>query len=737
MTDVSPSKINLRLLHKGLLFAFVILACELAFIFLLAVRLNEANKELELQLKSKQVVVLANKVDLDFTEASIAVGVYTYTKWRPYRARYDYWTPKLQEDLAELKRLLKDDAAIQPILEEADSRIVRGTMLLEDSISALERPGLDLGVSRAPFRLDMLTKRREAIRVILTELTAESRRIESTSKETREASRRNLIMLLVCGVAFNIALALAFVFLFFFEITKRIGLISNNAMRLAADQPLNQVLGGSDEIAELDLVFHNMAAALKEAARKERAVIEYAADVICSIDRKLAFTAVSPASDKAWGYESEELLGRKLFDFVLPSSVESAQTALAEAKAESKTVVFETEFKRKDGREVSVLWSTFFSDKEQSYFCVAHDITERRLAEEAVKESERRIRSMIENMIVGLIVVSRQRKILVANRSATEMFDYRWEELEGRDVVSLFAESASLASEAEREEFFSQLTEKARHHVLGQEALKQSGEDFPVQMSMGDFTLGQEDCYLLNILDVSELREIERKRREFVATVTHELRTPLTSICASMALLSTNQSIDERSREMLQITDRSTQRLIKLINDLLDVDKLETGQLFMEMDLVIMSQAVKRSLEAVSAFAAKQNVTIETNVDLIHVIADEDRIVQVLVNLLSNAIKFSPQGQSVQIKSSVKDGFARMEVVDKGRGIPEKYKNALFQRFQQVEYADAKQKGGSGLGLAICRAIINQHGGAIGFESEEGKGSTFWFTIPLADDEDD
>ncbi len=621
MTQQSASKFKLKLLHKGLLFALAILACELGFICMLAWQLNEVNQELELQLKSKQVMALANKVDLDYTEASIAVGVYGYTKWRPYRQRYDYWAPRLQQDLAELKRLLAEDKndptsqKVQPLLKEATDSIVRGIMILEDSIEAIERPSLDMGVGRAPVRLESLTRVREQIRNTLHELTGESRRIESTSKETRETQRRNLTLLLGVGVAFNVALALAFVFLFFFEITKRIGVIQENALLLAVDKPLNRPLGGGDEIAELDKVFHSMAAALKEAARKEQAVIEH--------------------------------------------------------------------------------------------------------------------------MIVGLIVVGRNRRIRIANPAAIAMFDYKWEELEGLDVLSLFAESSAFVTDEQKEEFYSRLTGKAHHHVYSLEACKRNGEEFPVQMSMSDFAMGKENCYLINILDVSELRELERKRREFVATVTHELRTPLTSICASLTLLSTNESIDDKSREMLRITDRSTQRLIKLINDLLDVDKLESGQLFMEFDLVILSQVLKRSTEAVSALAAKHRIAIDARSELIHVVADEDRIVQVLVNLLSNAIKFSPEGEKVTVNCSVKDSNAYVEVIDKGRGIPHKYKDILFQRFQQVEHADAKQKGGSGLGLAICKAIIKQHGGTIGFDSVEGEGSTFWFTIPLADEDDD
>jgi signal transduction histidine kinase len=172
--------------------------------------------------------------------------------------------------------------------------------------------------------------------------------------------------------------------------------------------------------------------------------------------------------------------------------------------------------------------------------------------------------------------------------------------------------------------------------------------------------------------------------------------------------------------------------LIGLINDILDIEKLEAGKLDMVFDNSPMQDILERSEQSTGSFATANGVKLEIIPSDVIVYADGDRIVQVLVNLLSNAIKFSPRDATVTVYTEYAAGFVQVRVVDRGRGIPDKFKKLLFQRFQQVEASDAKKKGGTGLGLAICKGIIEQHGGQIGVESEEGKGSSFWFRIPPA-----
>jgi signal transduction histidine kinase len=181
-----------------------------------------------------------------------------------------------------------------------------------------------------------------------------------------------------------------------------------------------------------------------------------------------------------------------------------------------------------------------------------------------------------------------------------------------------------------------------------------------------------------------------------------------------------------------QRAEKNVLRLITLINDLLDLEKMESGKLQVTVTRVSLSPILDRSLDAVKQLAEEREVAIVLPVVDKAFDADADRLVQVFVNLLSNAIKFSPPGEKVTVEVNEFAQVVEFKVIDRGRGIPARFKESVFERFEQVEIADAKQKGGTGLGLAVCKAIVEQHGGVIGVDSEEGKGCTFWFRLPIA-----
>jgi signal transduction histidine kinase len=276
--------------------------------------------------------------------------------------------------------------------------------------------------------------------------------------------------------------------------------------------------------------------------------------------------------------------------------------------------------------------------------------------------------------------------------------------------------------------------QKSLNRVGEFDALKRIGEDFPIEMSLSELETAEGKRYLANILDVSERREVERLKKEFVSTVSHELRTPLTSIRGSLTLLNVGAlgALPDQAKKVVGIAERNTIRLITLINDILDIEKLEAGKLDMVFDMIPLSNVLERSDQAVRAFAEQNGIRLEITPTAASVYADGDRLVQVLVNLISNAVKFSPKGAAVTITVEEIPNWVEVKVIDRGRGIPPKYKGLLFQRFQQVEASDSRKKGGTGLGLAICKGIIEAHSGNIGVESEEGKGSVFWFRIPPA-----
>jgi len=239
-------------------------------------------------------------------------------------------------------------------------------------------------------------------------------------------------------------------------------------------------------------------------------------------------------------------------------------------------------------------------------------------------------------------------------------------------------------------------------------------------------------CVFLAFRDLTRRREVDRLKSEFVSVVSHELRTPLTSIHGSLGLLSSGMLGSEKGKRMLEIAVTNTDRLIRLLNDILDIEKLESGAIQMNRTICDAGDLIRRSVEVMKAMADEHNIAIRLSEVKATIDADCDQIVQCLTNLLSNAIKFSDPGSAVWIRASIAGDDTQFEVTDHGRGIPENKLDSIFERFHQVDASDSRRKGGTGLGLAITRSIVLQHRGRIWVTSEMGKGSSFFFTIPLA-----
>lgn len=223
-------------------------------------------------------------------------------------------------------------------------------------------------------------------------------------------------------------------------------------------------------------------------------------------------------------------------------------------------------------------------------------------------------------------------------------------------------------------------------------------------------------------------------RKQIIAVVSHELRTPLTAIRGALGLLSSGAlgKLEDKAQDMVQVAERNAVRLIQLVDDLLDLEKIEAGQLALDYCDINSQTLIERSVEAVQALADMRKIKVEMpdQDGTFDLVADPERLVQVLINLLSNAINFSPDGETVRIRVIEHAGSLEFTVTDNGPGIAEKFQTTIFERFKQVEGSVKTKVKGSGLGLWISRRIIQLHNGWIGVESEPGKGSTFWFCIP-------
>ena len=245
---------------------------------------------------------------------------------------------------------------------------------------------------------------------------------------------------------------------------------------------------------------------------------------------------------------------------------------------------------------------------------------------------------------------------------------------------------------------------------------------------------GQLERLVGTAMDVTERYVLEKMKREFVSVVSHELRTPLASVRGSLGLLAGGVlgPLPENGQRMVDIAVTDMERLVRLVNDIVDMEQVELGELALNRKPCSARQLLDEAITAVEGMAAERGVTLTAEADDDWAWADRERVRQALTNLLSNAIKFSPAGTTVTVRAGGGDGEVVFEVTDTGPGIPEDQLETIFGRFQQLDGSNSREKGGAGLGLAITKSIVESHDGRIWAESKVGEGSTFAFSLPAA-----
>ncbi len=466
---------------------------------------------------------------------------------------------------------------------------------------------------------------------------------------------------------------------------------------------------------------------LLEARKRERAVVERAVDVICIIDIESRFVSVSKASKSAWGYEPQELEKQPVFNYLVSERADDILGSILGSANSIDRIVFECKLRKNNGELIDVVWTGHWSASDSGLFCIVHDITERKKAEELVKESEARLRLTLEGLPAGVFIAGSAGRIEFANSEAAKLYSCSVEDLIGKAVSTAVKDRKPF----DRADFSGTRNGADSERVLGL-ALRFDGTDFPVEISENKIELSGEAKTISVFLDKTAQEELERMKSEFIAMLTHDLKTPLTSIHGILALLEEGVlgRLSEQGVEMTKRVRITCKRLLRLINDMLDLEKINAGKFSLECKDVDAAFVVGQSVETIQNLAAERKISIKTNSTPVTCWGDDDRLIQVLVNLLSNAIKYSPENAVIEVLSEEQSDAVKFSVFDHGRGIPADKVGRVFERFEQVEVADAKKKGGTGLGLAICQAIVTEHGGNIGANSQLGEGSCFWFTIP-------
>jgi PAS domain S-box-containing protein len=266
------------------------------------------------------------------------------------------------------------------------------------------------------------------------------------------------------------------------------------------------------------------------------------------------------------------------------------------------------------------------------------------------------------------------------------------------------------------------------------------GGETPVDVTIRPMHMQEGRYIAIYARDISDRKRIERLKDEFVSTVSHELRTPLTSIAGSLGLLigGATEPLPEGPARLIGIAHANCQRLVRLINDILDVEKIESGKMKFEFAPLSLAQAAERSIDAVRGLADQMGVTLRLDAETpdIQIRGDIDRLVQVGANLISNAIKFSKTGDVVEVSARRWRRLARITVQDHGPGVPDEFRARIFTKFGQADSSDTRQRGGTGLGLVIAREITERHGGRLWFDSAPGEGAAFHIDLPLAETAD-
>jgi len=488
--------------------------------------------------------------------------------------------------------------------------------------------------------------------------------------------------------------------------------------------------------------------ALHSSEARYREVVEHSLGFVftCSLEGRL--TSLNAFTAETLGYRVEALTGRFVTELLDANGLTAFQDCLRtlETKDEWQGAL---PLRRSDGvyRRIACRSRRMELPGERPFILIhGTDVTEQHEAEQALHMATRQRELILESVGDGIYGIDLEGRLTFINQTGAKALGYTAEELTGRDLHDVIHHSHSDGTPYTKSTnpILQALRRCESIRMRDEVFWRQDGTAFPVEYSASPLLEeGQISGMVVAFQDVSERRRLDRMKDEFISTVSHELRTPLTSLRASLGLISsgTLDKRPEKQRQMVEMAIGNCDRLIRLVNDILDFDKVEKGNLPLDRQPVEAIDLLRRAADVAYSAASHARITVRVNAAAVRVLADEERILQVLNELVSNAIKFSPQETTIRL--SAEHGQARPEqpaepaevcftVEDQGRGIAQEKLERIFDRFQQGDASDSRALGGTGLGLALCRSIVEQHGGRIWAESTPGKGSRFHFTLPVA-----
>lgn len=456
---------------------------------------------------------------------------------------------------------------------------------------------------------------------ISNQLTADQQNEQILSQTEYAAFDTQLRNTLKLSLLLSAAMAFGMAIFFNQSTTNRLNKLVHNTSLLAVGEAPDTAIGGTDELAQIDAIQHQMHEQLTQMRQKERAVLENAAEAICSLNADLKLTEYNGAAAQLWDWQSDNMLGARLEDLISDEDLDRVISKLEQAETEENAVRFEAK---------------------------------------------------IKTGITG-------------DQSAT-----------GSAGLPALLDTAWSAT----------------------------------------WSQANAELYCV-ITDVSARKQLDQLKQDFVAMLSHDLRTPLNSVQASLEIVnSRHYQLPDEARQYINKAEHNLKLSLSLINQLLEIEKMESGVITLALDAVNSQTIYNRAYESIAALADNKKVKLAYTGTNVEFVGDLDRLVQVQINLIANALNYSEPGTKITVRGELRQeqngaNFARISVTDQGDGIAADKLGQIFDRFRQAEPTDNRAKAGSGLGLAICKAIIEAHNGKIGVTSSVGIGSTFWYQIPI------
>ncbi|MEO5702698.1 MAG: PAS domain S-box protein [Gammaproteobacteria bacterium] len=557
------------------------------------------------------------------------------------------------------------------------------------------------------------------IRTTLEEITATEEE-QLKQRSARVAQLQNITnMLLRIGGTFTAALTIILFFQF-----------GRNMQTLAATNNRLEKETAERKQAELSM---------RESKSRVRAILENVAEGIVTMNEQGLIESYNPEAAKIFGYTAGEALGQSI-TLLMPTDMHAAhysgfkrylETGVAHMIGKSAVEVLG---QRKDGSifPLQLKLSEMHTEDQRLFVGIMSDITERQRIQEDLRLNEERYRFLYENNPLIYSTVNTDGQIISINQYGASYLGYTVDELIGKHELTLIHKDHHAFA---TQRFRACMSDESTPSRWELHKIRKDGSSFWAKetIRITRNAKGQQMA-LIVCEDITELKEVERMKNEFISTVSHELRTPMTSILGSLGLIKGGiaGAIPAQAQTLIGIAHSNSERLVRLINDILDVEKIESGKMTFDTLPLKLMPLLEQALEANQAYGDLYNVKfmLQEGLPAVMVKSDHDRLMQVMANLLSNAVKFSPPGDTVVVAMTRQNNAIRVSISDHGAGIPEHFRDSIFQKFAQADSSDTKQTQGTGLGLSITRAIVEKLGGSIGFETETDAGTTFYFDLP-------